>query len=92
MHLDITDKPELRALAREVSQSQQPRVLEENGVAVAVLTPIQDTPCIQPQDPEVIRELLAEMAGTFASLDTAALKRELRDQRDQASTGRPSDD
>lgn len=39
-HLDITDMPELRALAREVSRSQQPRVLKENGVAVAVLTPI----------------------------------------------------
>jgi hypothetical protein len=41
-------------------------------------------------DPERVRRALRESAGALAGVDVAALKRELRAQRQQDSSGRPA--
>lgn len=97
-YLDISDKPELKALAEEVQRSGTPRVLRENGQDIAVLSPavVAKPVLADPNDiwagydPERARAALNASHGIFAGIDTEKLKRDIKEARGQKERRRPA--
>lgn len=82
-------------LARRLTQKDAPPVfVEANGMRFRV---IRDTPAINltndpfaNYDAEKVRAALKASAGAFRAIDTAALKREVWEAREQDTPGRPA--
>ena len=76
-------------LARVLDEAdERPVVLDSHGVRYTVNRDLGDL--WAGYSPQKAREALAKSAGAFTGMDTAALKRELREQRAQDSRGRPA--
>jgi hypothetical protein len=77
-------------LAEVVDQAAEaPILLEKNGQRYR-LTREPSEP-LAGYDPERTREALRQSFGTLRGVDVEELKRDLRDQREQDSIGRPAD-
>jgi hypothetical protein len=74
-----------RALAEAVDM---PIILEREGKRFQVIRANDDL--WTGYDPQRVRRALRQSAGALNGVDTATLKRELREQRSQNSTGRPA--
>jgi len=84
--LTITVDP-ASELARVLADADESIVLASNGVRYRVQREADDL--FAGYDPQRVRTALRRSAGALAGVDVAALKRELREQREQASRGRP---
>lgn len=71
----------LEELAREHGQI----LVEKKGK----LFRVEATEEMKPHDPERVRGILARNSGAMRTVDIEALKRDLREERQQASEGRP---
>jgi hypothetical protein len=90
--IELTDIDDLAALVEEVRRSRHPRILRRNGEDVAVLMPTtmpgsgraRVTRLRPPTAAEVARSRagIEAAVGTWNDIDTEALKRNLRRQRD----------
>ena len=75
----------LPALLERVDEEQGAVELIHNGRIYR----IQGLPRAPITDPEEVREVLKRTAGILKNVDTEALKRDLREMRQQDSKGRP---
>ncbi|MGI8689664.1 MAG: hypothetical protein ACR2M3_13905 [Thermomicrobiales bacterium] len=82
--IDITDKPDLVAVAEEVQATGEPHTLQRNNEAVAIITPIMPVRARAPQalakrrlKPKKMTEADIEAffsaAGSWADVDTDTL-------------------
>jgi hypothetical protein len=80
--IDITNAPELARLAEEVRSTLQPRYLEKDGVAIAVVMPIATTRRAGRSPTPADREAFYSSFGAWRGLvDGARLKRGLARSR-----------
>ena len=73
----------IETLAREHEQ-----VLVEKEGRVFRVSAVDET--VRAHDPERLRRILARNSGAFKTIDIEALKRDLREARQQDSEGRPA--
>ncbi len=66
-----------------------PLLVQVDGVRYRIQR--EDAGLIHPRNPRGLREALRRSAGAFARMDTEELKRDLREQGEQDSTGRPAE-
>ena len=77
-------------IARVLDQaSDAPLIVQMDGVRYRIER--QRDGLIHPPNPRGLREALRRSAGAFARIDTEELKRDLREQGEQDSHGRPAD-
>ncbi len=77
-------------IARVLDQaSDAPLIVQMDGVRYRIER--QSDGLIHPPNPRGLREALRRSAGAFARIDTEELKRDLREQGEQDSHGRPAD-
>jgi hypothetical protein len=85
----IVVEPE-RAIAQVLDRAKtSPLVVQLDGVRYRIQR--EDDGLIYPRNPRGLREAPRRSAGAFARIDTDELKRDLREQGEQASTGRPAE-
>ncbi|MGH2533591.1 MAG: hypothetical protein ACRDJW_14935 [Thermomicrobiales bacterium] len=78
---------ELAAVVEQAAEA--PILLEKNGQRFRLTRESEDR--IANHDPERTREALRRSFGTLRGVDVEDLKRDLREQREQDSIGRPSE-
>ena len=86
--IEVTPGSELDLLLEEANGA--PLVFVKNGVRYRVERDDAADYIWANYDPERVRQALRESAGAFASIDTEALKADIREQRGQDSHGRPA--
>lgn len=89
--IHITDETDLQSVLQQAAR--EPVVLEKGGLRyILSRTETEDTDTRRDSThaPEAVRRALERSAGAFAGMDTARFKRELRDQREQDTSGRPA--
>jgi hypothetical protein len=80
--IDITNTPELARLAEEVRSTLQPRYLEKDGEAIAVVMPVATTRRARRSPTPADREAFISSFGAWKGLvDGARLKRDLARSR-----------
>ena len=84
----IVVEPE-RAIAQVLDRRRPPLVVQMDGVRYRIQR--EDDRLNLPRNPRGLREALRRSAGAFARIDTDELKRDLREQGEQASIGRPAE-
>ena len=77
----------MQTLLDLVATEQQCIELEYKGKLIR-LEPAGEAPEV-PHDPDAFRAMLQRTAGALKGVDTEALKRDLREMRQQDSKGRP---
>ena len=97
--IKLESDADILRVVRGVIADGEPRVLEREGEAVAVLlSPVDyaalshglaDDPWIG-YEPKRARQGLAAAANAFVGVDRDELRRDVREARGQASSGRPS--
>jgi len=86
--IEVTPGSELDRFLEEANGT--PLVFVKNGVRYRVEREDVADDIWANYDPERVRRALRESAGAFASIDTEALKADIRAQRGQDSHGRPA--
>jgi hypothetical protein len=84
--IDITAVPEILRLAEEVRRAGEPRVLEGNGEALAVLVPLSNTRALPFKKPTA-EDLTAfrRAAGGWADIDTEQLIEKIYRAREEGT-------
>lgn len=85
--LDISAMPELRRVAEEVAASGRPRLLTEDGRALAEITPTSRRSVRRRASPAAQRRHFLAAAGSWADVDTDQLLADIYASRD--APGRP---
>lgn len=82
----------LRMVFEAMAQEREPILVEREGLLYR-LEPQEDRPdqdIWADYDPDQVRQALQHSAGALADIDREALLRELHEQRQQGSWGRPA--
>ena len=95
--IDVTDVKELRQLAEEVERTGMSRRLQRGGVDVAVIVPAKPRPELADPDniwatydADAVRLALKESAGALRGVDRDRLLKDIYEQREHDSKGRPA--
>ncbi|MGD9890252.1 MAG: hypothetical protein AB7R89_00810 [Dehalococcoidia bacterium] len=95
--IDVTDTKDLRQLAEEVERTGLSRRLQRGGVDVAVIVPVKPRPTLADPDNiwanydvDAVRLALKESAGALQGVDRNHLLKDIYEQREQDSKGRPA--
>jgi hypothetical protein len=80
VQIDVADSPDLARVAEEVRATNVPRVLSRNSEPIAVVVPVRGRRTRKgPSAADIAATMSA--AGSWADVDTEALKRQLREAR-----------
>ena len=95
--IDVTIAKEFRQLAEEVERTGMSRRLQRGGVDVAVVVPARPRPVLADPDniwadydADAVRHALEQSAGTLRGVDRDRLLRDIYEEREQDSNGRPA--
>ena len=84
--IDITNIPELLALAREAGRTKEPALLRANSGKLAVLLPAGGrTRRVRGAKTKAGMDAFLSAAGTWSDVDTYALVRDISDSRRRSS-------
>ncbi len=81
--VDVSDAPELLRLAEEVHRTHEPRVLQRDGEALALLVPVGPTGASRPRKRRTSadEEAFRSAAGSWPDVDTDRLIADIYDSR-----------
>jgi hypothetical protein len=83
--LDVTNRPELLALAQEVSASGRPRLLRRNGETLAMLVPVTTSRRSRKRrKTKADYEAFLSAAGSWSDVDTDELLATIYESRDRS--------
>lgn len=85
--VDVTDVPELRAIADEVRRTGEPHVLQADGDNLAIISPTRKTGRRRQRSrtPEDRAAFRASAGGWKDLVDTDALQAAIRESRDHSN-------
>lgn len=87
--IEVTPGSELDRIMAEANDARL--VLVRNGVRYRLDREDAEPDIWANYDPERVRRALRETAGAFSTIDTEALKADIKAQRGQDSSGRPAE-